>query len=614
MRFGGRKVSCAKGFARLTAFLCIVSLPLAGSAAAKKKAAESKGTSIPIPATARQKVFSSFSDIKPRILDLIGDGSPRSIEVASRLLHRSNPSSYSDNEKVLLQVCSLITDLCWPSYRVSWDAPEIKTSSYYTNVLFSVRNGIYDKPLSSEYIATLLPCLCLFSAPKETDCYGAIEASLETLLSQKSNSTIANYLMGVLQSRQGKNGKALGYLRKAAAADATNKDVLVLQMKVCTALSQFDEALAIGEKLLAADPQNMTALELCCDAYYFKGDMAKAGDLAARILMLDSRNYKYVLIRAESSMDGGDYVKASTLLDAYSRGGSGNREKRYFLLRARLQGEWNKSDASAAETLGQALLVYPDDSEIQLAAAKVASNGNMKLAGKTALEFARLVLKKDPVNRDAVQVCIAELAKEGSYEEAYQLSSSFVKQGLLKNLPAGAPTGVPAAASKAGLSGPTGGSTGAVATSLLHTHIDICVALGKFDEATSLAMRLYNTDRTDTEAQKSYLKVLVATGRKADAQDMIASLMADADASLKSFLYYEQSFLYTDDKTVVAQLRSSLTQNPRNTDALTRLYEVYYNKQDWKKAQYYLKQVVALNPTNKKALAMSRKLDKIINN
>ncbi len=612
MRFGGRKVSCAKGFARLTAFLCIVSLPLAGSAAAKKKAAEPKGTSIPIPATARQKVFSSFSDVKPRILDLIEDGSPRSIEVASRLLHRSNPSSYSDNEKILLQVCSLITDLCWPSYRVSWDAPEIKTSNYYTNVLFSVRNGIYDTPLRSEYIATLLPCLCLFSAPKETGCYGAIEASLETLLSQKSNSTIANYLMGVLQSRQGKNGKALGYLRKAAAADATNKDVLAFQMKVCTVLSQFDEALAIGEKLLAADPQNMTALELCCDAYYFKGNMAKAGDLAAQILMLDSKKYKYVLIRAESSMDGGDYVKASTLLDAYSRGGSGNREKRYFLLRARLQSEWNKSDASAAETLGQALLAYPDDSEIQLAAARVASNGNMKLAGKSALEFARLVLKKDPANREAVQVCIAELAKEGSYEEAYQLSSSFVKQGA-KTLPAGAPTGVPAEASKAGLSGSTGGQSAGNA-GLLHTHIDICVALGKFDEATSLATRLYNTDRTDTEARKSYIKVLVATGRKADAQDMIASLMADADASLKSFLYYEQSFLYTDDKSVVAQLRSSLTQNPRNTDALTRLYEVYYNKQDWKKAQYYLKQVVALNPTNKKALAMSKKLDKIINN
>ena len=581
MRFSGRRAAHAKGFARLTAFLCIISLPLAGLSAAKKTS-EPKGTAIPLPATVKTNNFATFSDVKPRILELIEDGSPRSIEIASRLLHRSNPSSYSDNEKVLLQVCSLLTEFCWPSSRVSWDAPELKASNYYTNVLFSVRNGIYDESLSSEFIATLLPCVCLFSAQKETGFYRSAEAALEKLLAQRSNSTIASYLMGVLLNRQGKNGKALGYLRKAAAGDASNKDILGLQMKVCTALARFDDALAIGEKLLAADPQNMTALELCCDAYYFKGDMAKAGDLAAQILMLDSRNYKYVLIRAESSMDGGDYVKASTLLDAYSRGGSANREKRYFLLRARLQSEWNKSDVSAAETLGQALLAYPDDSEIQLAAAKVASNGNMKLAGKTALDFARMVLKKDSSNREAVQVCIAELAKEGSYEEAYRLSSSFAAES-----------------SDAGL---------------LHNHIDICLSLGKFEEATTLATNLYTKNRTDTEARKSYIKVLVATGRKADAQDLITNLMADADSSLKSFLYYEQSFLYTDDKSVVAQLRSSLTQNPRNTDALTRLYEVYYNKQDWKKAQYYLKQVVALNPTNKKALAMSKKLDKIINN
>ena len=83
---------------------------------------------------------------------------------------------------------------------------------------------------------------------------------------------------------------------------------------------------------------------------------------------------------------------------------------------------------------------------------------------------------------------------------------------------------------------------------------------------------------------------------------------------MKSFLFYEQSFLSADDKDAVAQLRSSLTQNPRNTDALTRLYEIYYSKKDWKRAQYYLKQVVALNPTNKKALAMSQKLGKELNN
>ncbi len=582
MMFGSRKAAFAKGLARIIAFLCILGLPLSASYAAKKGKVSQEGTSIPLPAGAKSKAksLSYFSDIKPRILDLIEDGSPRSLEVASRLLHRSNPSSYSDNEKLLLQVCAFLMEFCWPSYRVSWDIPDLKNANYYTNVLFSVRNGIYDEPLSEEHIAILLPCVCLFSAPKENSYYASAEASLEKLLKQRGNSTLANYLMGTLLNRQGKNEKALIFLRRASTSDATNKDILALQMKAYTALAKFDEALAIGDKLLSVDPQNSLALELCCDAYYFKGNLAKAGDLAAQILLLDSKKFKYVLIRAESSMESGDYVKASTLLDAYSRGA--NREKRYFLLRSRLQSEWNKSDAAAAETLGQALLVYPGDSDIELAAAKVASNGNMKLAGKSALEYAQKLLKQNAKNEEAAKVCIAELAKEGSYEEAYRLSSLFVK--------------------------------GPCEEKLLHTHIDVCLSLGKYEEAMQLATSLYNKDRKDMEAQKSYIKVLVSTGRKADAQNMISVLMTDADASLKSFLYYEQSFLYSDDRNVVAQLRSSLTQNPRNTDALTRLYELYYNKQDWKKAQYYLKQVVALNPSNKKALAMSKKLDKIINN
>ena len=578
MRFTGRRPALAKGFARIVTFLCLISMPLAGLYAAKK-AAEPKGTSIPLPANVRQKALSAFSGIKPRILELIEDGSPRSIEVAARLLHRSDPSSYSDDEKVLLQVCTLLAEYCWPSCRISWNAPEIKTSSYYTNILLSVRNGIFDEPRGDEFIATLMPCVCIFSAPKETGYYGAAEAALERLLARKDNSTLVNYLMATLLSRQGRDEQALAFVRKAAGS-AFNTDALLLQMKVCTALSRYDEALAIGERMLASDPQNVAVLERCCDASYGKGDMVAAGDLAAQILLLDSRNYRYVLIRAESSMASGDYVKASTLLDAYARGG--NREKRYYLLRSRLQSEWNKSDVSAAETLGQALLAFPDDGELQLAAARVASSGNMKLAGKSALEFARMVLKNDRSNEEAMKISIAELAKAGDYEEAYRLSSACVK----KSADAG----------------------------LLHTHIDVCLALQKFDEAVALATKLYARNRTDTAACKSYIKVLVQMGRKADAQELISSLMADADPALKSFLYYEQSFLATDDKAVIAQLRSSLTQNPRNTDALTRLYELYYNRQDWKKAQYYLKQVVALNPTNKKALAMSKQLDKIINN
>ncbi|MBQ9537738.1 MAG: tetratricopeptide repeat protein [Treponema sp.] len=567
----------SNGLIKLACFLCILLLPVCVSAASKKDA-EVVGTSIPVPESIKSKSRVSFSDIKPRIIDLIEDGSPRSLEVAARLLHRSDVSTYTDNEKLLLQVCSTMMEYCWPSYKVSWTCPELKGSNYYTNVIFSVRNGMYEAPKADGFIANVLPCVSLFSAPKDTSSIASIKAVLEKALETRSNSTIANYMMATILQRQGKPSKAMSYVKRALVKDSSNKDMLAFQMMLYSSLGKYDEALGVGEKILSCDPQNIVALEICCDVYRAKGEIAKAGDLAAQILMLDSRKVKYLLVRSEAVMATGDYVKASTMLDAYSR--TASKEKDYYLLKSRLQLEWNKSPAAAAETLGQALLQYPDDSDIMLAAARTASEGDMKLAGKTALEFIRRILKKDKGNVEATKLCIAELAKESSYEEAYELSSSFVAND----------------------------------SSIAHIHIGICLELGKFEEAKDMATSLYSRNRSDLDAQKSYIKVLVATGRKAEAQGMIAALMEGADSSMKSFLYYEQSFLSVDDKDAVAMLRSSLTQNPRNTDSLTRLYEIYSSKKDWKRAQYYIRQVVALNPNNKKALAMSQKLSKEMNN
>ncbi|MBQ1593204.1 MAG: hypothetical protein II077_14320, partial [Treponema sp.] len=63
---------------------------------------------------------------------------------------------------------------------------------------------------------------------------------------------------------------------------------------------------------------------------------------------------------------------------------------------------------------------------------------------------------------------------------------------------------------------------------------------------------------------------------------------------------------------IFADLRASLTANPRNKDALYRFYRIYYNKQDWRRAQYYLKQVVAIDPRNSEFLAQNAELDALL--
>ena len=568
----------------LLSVLFFVSLP--PLSAKKKKAAaetapakEKTGTSIPVPDSVRQQK-QYFDSISPRVMALVEDGSPRSLKTAASLLHHANSSAYSEKEKVLLVVCTNIMELAWPSVPVTWQSPRLSSSDPYTGAIYSASNGIFDKnPKNSDFLSFVLPAFVILTEKPSAEARSKAEESLKKALSMRADSTLVNYLLGksCLDTRQYK--AAARYLAQAAKSETEGKEVLLACMEANSGIHAYDAVLDAGARLLNLYPQEVHCLELCCDAYFAQGNMDKAGEYAAKILMLTPENFAYVLMRAKIAAAGEDYVKASSLLDAYSR--SGNRSKDYYLLRAKLQKDWNKNAGSAAETMGKALLDYPADTDILLFAAKVASDGNMGVAGASALELARKVLVKDSHNREAVKICITELGKNGDYEAAYRLSSKAIKDSIL-------------------------------AEDIYYTHIDVCLALRKYDEAWKLSHDLYTRNKGLAEAQKAYLKVLVATGRTGDAEKMIASLMATADSQMKSFLYYEQSFLYGDESSMLENLRSSLTLNPRNSEALYRLYQVYYNKKDWRRAQYYLRQVVALNPVDGKALAKNKELDALL--
>ena len=81
---------------------------------------------------------------------------------------------------------------------------------------------------------------------------------------------------------------------------------------------------------------------------------------------------------------------------------------------------------------------------------------------------------------------------------------------------------------------------------------------------------------------------------------------------MKSFYYYQRSFLAGGEAAQLSDLRSAVIANPRNSDALFRMYGIYFAKQDWRKAQYYLRQVIALNPNNQNYLKLNSDLDKLL--
>ena len=52
--------------------------------------------------------------------------------------------------------------------------------------------------------------------------------------------------------------------------------------------------------------------------------------------------------------------------------------------------------------------------------------------------------------------------------------------------------------------------------------------------------------------------------------------------------------------------------NPRNSSSLFRLYQIYLAKKDYRKAQYYLKQVSALKPNDLKIRQLSDELNSLL--
>lgn len=535
---------------------------------------------IPVKRTAVSYFYSIEKD-NPQVLPLAENGSPDALRQVATLL-KKNATLYSEQELVLLNICKEVMRIVWPSEESLLDIPQVTEANVYTLAIDSAARGLYDESTGkSDFFTLVLPSLLLLTNEEKTDFWDESREALTKALELNPNSVLANYLIGTLYLKTNEPSLALLSFAKAAQGAASNKEVQYALALSRMQTGDYENALSSAERLLVSDPQNIALLELCCDSAAALQDYDKAEQYVLRVLQLEPENVHFVLVRARILMTKGDYIKASSLLDVYSKSSLVDRD--YLLLRATLQREWNKNNAAAAETIGRALSYYTEDEEILLFAAKVSGDTGLPIGGLTTLELAERVLQIHPGQKEAILISIAELGRLEAWQKAYELSTDLLSQSDVPQ------------------------------NDVLYSHIDICIALNYFEEALSLARPLYDAAPEDEEAQQAYVKVLVASGRQAQASKLISDLLASAsNAKMKSFLYYQKSLLDTDSETILSDLRSSLTANPRNKDSLYRLYRIYYNRQDWRRAQYYLKQVVALNRSDPDMLALDAELDTLI--
>lgn len=530
-------------------------------------------------AVPEKKDTSFFASVDKEALAAVETASPDSLRRAYAVL-RKNSASYSEKEKILVSIISFLMTQVYQMEAFPVDAPAVTEANPYTGAIESSRQGVYDLSTgNTDFLTLVLPSLVLVTSSSRSDYYAQSEQALLKALELRNDSMLVYYLLGLLYSRQKNWPKAIESFEKASALSSGCFETSYALAETTFRSGDYVKAFALAQNLLVLYMQNTTVLKLCAESSYASGDLPSAEQYVARVLQQEPDNAYYVLFRAKILVARNDYIKAASLLDVYARSDTKSRD--YIILRTRVQKEWNRNLTAAARTIEEGLALYPDDEEIVLTAAELAADTGAKIGGKSALSLAEQLLAKDSANTRALKIQVTELCNKKDWNGAYAVSSRLIKMESSSD-------------------------------DNLYAHIQICLNSGHQDEAWKLVSDAYAKKSSDETVTQNYLKVLVATGKKSEAAKLISQLLPSASSRMKSFLFYQRSFLVSGEETVLSDLRSSLTSNPRNKDALFRLYQIYYDKKEYRKAQYYLKQVVALSPSDESLLNLNKELTQLL--
>lgn len=533
--------------------------------------------SIKLPSGKNQRDY--FAKVNPDVLKGVYNGSPEAIKSAMALM-RQKGGEYEENEKVLAAVSAEIVKLVWTSEKVTWDIPLVSDDNPYMGAISSVKQGVFDSSTGNvDFLTTMLPALVILNSGSDASIHDACENALKSALLLQPDSVLANYLMAMVYERKGNFANAELFLAQAYSISPKTTEINLAYSRILRANGKLADA---SKVLNTIDNTTNDIAVLKQNAFisFDAGDYDAAELYVARVLQQTPNDLEFLLFRAKILVEKKDFIHAVSLLDVYAR--QDNTSIDYLVLRARVQLDWSKNTAAASETVERALQMYPDNVDALMFAARISSETDSPVAGKYADELAARVLEKKPGNQEAMTYALDGLIHRENWQEAYKASRNLINSGNVNSV-------------------------------VVEKYVTVCIKLGKNSEAYEYAKARYDANPSDEILLEAYILAYSRVGNRDAVIKYIDSLMNSASPKVKSYLYYRRSFLQLTEEKSLADLRSSLIANPRNSDALFRLYELYYAKQDYRKAQYYLRQVVAINPNDSSFKKLNDALTKLIN-
>ena len=543
-----------------------------------EKTAE-KDEGVKLPSNAKTRTF--FYKIEEDIISGVEDGSPESIKNAVSKIKKTD-GDYLDNEKVLIFVATSIMEIVWPSEKITWEKVEAPEDNPYSGAVKSARNGVFDSSTGNvDFLATILPAIVMLVPNTNQNVYSQCVDSIVAALEKKPDSVLANYLAGVYCSKTDNILKAQDYFSKAYEKDKRNLEIVLAYTSALIANNQNLEAKGVITQINYLYPDDIRVLKQ--DAYiaFANKEYSAAENYVAKVLQQTPNDLEFLLFRAKIFIEKNDYIHAVSLLDMYARQNDTNID--YLILRTRVQLDWSKNTTAATETVEKALRLYPANEEALMLATRISSMTDSPVAGKYSDELSAMVLEKNPNNKEALVYALEGLVQRENWQEAYVISSQLLKDPANTSNP-----------------------------DVIMQHITVCIKLNKKNEALEVASKAYTNDSQNETIIQAYVYAYSEVNDRDASLSLVNSLLNSSSSKMKSYLYYRRSFLQRSGDNELADLRASLIANPRNSDALFRLYEIYYDKEDYRKAQYYLRQVVAINPNDSSIRKLNEALTQLI--
>lgn len=485
----------------------------------------------------------------------------------------------TDQNRSALALAGELMKILYPMEAVSWPIPSVPEGDKYNAIIRSARMGAYDYSADDgDFLSLVLPSLVLAVSPAPGEYYDEAGRALEKAADMNRDSVLPPLLSGMLAERRANIPLSEEQYRKAWTLDSSCYPAGVALARSLIRRGKGSEALAVSRQLSGRYPASVAMTRLCAEAAFAMQDWGTADGFILEVLKAEPNNAAFLLLRARILVERKEFLKANSLLDAFAT--TSRTDKDYLLLRARVAREWNRNPVSATAFLQDANRLYPDDRDVLLATAEIAYQTGQTINQKTGRDLVKSVLAAESDNKAALSLLMTDYINSMDWSQAVRLGERLV-------------------------------SIEATESARLRL-VQAYLGAGSNAKAVSLARSLYASPSPGDEVTGLYLRALTETGDLGTANSIIQARMSGASSGLKSVLHYYESRLLTDPDARLSVLRSSLLADPRNGLALFAMYEWYFERADYRKAQYYLKQVIALEPMNRKYSQLLSNLDDLL--